>query len=245
MSRLPKPPQNLNPLWIITLFFSFTEIVLGIAAFNTSDGIQVALTIFVLIFPLLTAIGFFILLWSRPEHLYAPKDYGNDEAFLKSIEIARNSRTNITNLDKEIQDRINKILTSDELLRKLSDSQGEQLKELLQTTAEDITSNIRESNFFTISLKKINPNLEDMVIPIDGFANFDDLTNEVYFALNGAVAPYTYGTSWVIKDKKSDKVFRHARMITDAGPGKFVEDNRILSEVGIKAGMSLEVVQPK
>jgi hypothetical protein len=244
MSRLPKPPQNINPLWIITLFFSFTEVALGFAVFNTIGGIQIALTSFVIIFPLLSAIGFFTLLWSRPEHLYAPKDYTNDEAFLKSIEGARTSRTNIINLDKEIQDRINGFLTSDELVQKLSDSQGEQLKKLLQTTAEDITSDIRESNFFTISLKGISPELDDMIIPVDGFTSFDSLTNEIYFALNGAVPPYTYGTTWVIRDKKSKNIFRHARMITGIGAGKYIEDNRTLSEVGIKAGMSLEIVRP-
>jgi hypothetical protein len=245
MSQLPKPPQNINPLWIITLFFSFTEIVLGVAIANTSGGIQIALTTFVIIFPFSSAIGFFILLWSRPQHLYAPKDYTNDETFLKSIESARTSRTNIVNLDKEIQDRVNNFLTSDELVQKLADSQGEQLKKLLQTTADDITSDIRESNFFTISLKKISPDLDDMIIPADGFTSFDSLTNEIYFALDGAVPPYTYGTTWVLKDKKSKNIFRHARMITGAGSGRFVEDNRTLNEVGIKAGMSLEVVSPE
>jgi hypothetical protein len=34
-------------------------------------------------------------LWHRPEHLYAPKDYGSDESFLKSIEGTRISRENL------------------------------------------------------------------------------------------------------------------------------------------------------
>jgi len=34
-------------------------------------------------------------------------------------------------------------------------------------------------------------------------------------------------------------------MITVTRPGKYLEDNRTLKEIGIKAGMSLEVVKPE
>src|SRR5215217_8040488 len=103
MTKLPQPPRNINPLWIIFLFFSFTELVLGVVVFYTSGGIQIALTVFVIGFPLLVAIGFFTLLWSRPEHLYAPKDYGSDESFLKGMEGSRTSREGLLNLESVIQ----------------------------------------------------------------------------------------------------------------------------------------------
>ncbi len=96
MSRLPEPPKVLNPLWIIFLFFSFTEIMLGFVVFNTTGGIQIALTVFVILFPLLVSIGFFFILWYRPEHLYAPKDFISDESFLKSVGGTRISRESLT-----------------------------------------------------------------------------------------------------------------------------------------------------
>jgi hypothetical protein len=65
----------LNPLWIISIFLSFTETMLGYAVFNTQGGIQISLTIFVLAFPVFVATFFFIILWNRPGHLYAPTNY--------------------------------------------------------------------------------------------------------------------------------------------------------------------------
>jgi hypothetical protein len=242
MSKLPAPPNNLNPLWIIFLFFSFTELVLGVVVFKTSDAIQVALTIFVIGFPLLVAIGFFALLWSRPQHLYAPKDYGSDESFLKGMEGSRTSREGLLNMESIIQDKVNTLLTSDEIVKRLSTLKGEQLKDELKVTAANISNEIKETNFFTVSLQEISPSLKDLVLPVSGFADFNELTDEVYFAMDGAVEPFTYGTSWVLREKDTGKILRHARMITNVGAGKYVSDNRTLDEIGIKPGMTLDVI---
>ena len=105
MSRLPEPPKVLNPLWIIFLFFSFTEVMLGFVVFNTTGGIQIALTVFVIGFPLLVSISFFLILWNRPEHLYAPKDFISDESFLKSISGTRTSRESLKE-SKEVAEKV-------------------------------------------------------------------------------------------------------------------------------------------
>ncbi len=244
MSKLPEPPKAINPLWIIFMFFSFTEIVLGAAIFYTIGGIQIALTIFAIVFPLLVAIGFFILLWSRPEHLYAPKDYESDKSFLKGIESSRASRESLVDLETVMQEKLNTVLTSDEFIKRLSNLQGEQLKDVLKATATNITNEVRETKFFTVALSPISPGLKDLVLPIDGFTDFNDLTNEIYFALNGAIEPYTYGKSWVIKEKVTGKIFKHVKMITNATEERFMADYRTLDEIGIKAGMSLEVAPP-
>ena len=41
MSKILKPPKIINPLWIIFLFFSFTEITLGYVVFNTDIGNEI------------------------------------------------------------------------------------------------------------------------------------------------------------------------------------------------------------
>ncbi len=64
-----------TPLWVISLFVSLTEVMTGIAATQTSSGVQVALTAFVIAFPLLVASMFFLFLWSRPQNLYSPSEY--------------------------------------------------------------------------------------------------------------------------------------------------------------------------
>ena len=82
-SPINKKLHNLTPLWIISIFFSFTEVMLGYAVVKTQDGIQVALTVFVIVFPLYVASMFFMTLWCKPVHLYAPADFQDDSHFIK------------------------------------------------------------------------------------------------------------------------------------------------------------------
>lgn len=53
--------RRLTPLWIISLFVSLTEVVLGTAVTQTVGGVQIALTAFVMSFPLLVASAFFAI----------------------------------------------------------------------------------------------------------------------------------------------------------------------------------------
>jgi len=84
MERTQKSVKNtiFTPLGIISIFFSFTEIVLSYAVFNTHGGIQIALTVFVIVFPFYVAIMFFRVLWFKPVHLYPPSEFKKDDPFL-------------------------------------------------------------------------------------------------------------------------------------------------------------------
>jgi hypothetical protein len=101
-------------------------------------------------------------------------------------------------------------------------------------------------DFFSVSLVPISGNPKDeWTFPINAFATFDGLTNEIYFrGVKKFFQAYTYGTTWVLRDKASGQIFKHARMISGVEPGKPVKDERTLQEIGIKAGMILEVVSP-
>jgi len=68
--------RKMTPLWVISIFVSLTEVVLGVAASKTAGGIQVALIGFVMVFPLLIAGAFFACLWARPWVFYPPSEYG-------------------------------------------------------------------------------------------------------------------------------------------------------------------------
>ncbi len=65
----------LTPLSIIALFLTLTETVLGIAVTQTSGSVQIALTCFVISFPVFVAAAFFKILSKKPWHFYAPSDY--------------------------------------------------------------------------------------------------------------------------------------------------------------------------
>jgi hypothetical protein len=68
---------RLTPLWIVSLFVTLTETVLGVAATQTEGGVQIALTVFVLGFPVLVAAAFFLILWHKSWAFYSPGEYGN------------------------------------------------------------------------------------------------------------------------------------------------------------------------
>ena len=65
----------ITPLWIIALFVSLTELILGVAVTQTTGGIQIALTVFVIAFPTLIAAAFFGTLWLKNYVLYSPGDF--------------------------------------------------------------------------------------------------------------------------------------------------------------------------
>jgi hypothetical protein len=65
-----------TPLGIISIFLALAETALTVALLQTTGGIQIALAVFVLVFPLLTAAAFFWILWSRAWVFYAPSEYG-------------------------------------------------------------------------------------------------------------------------------------------------------------------------
>jgi hypothetical protein len=74
--QLLRDKKAITPLWIVALFVSLTETVLGVAVTQTSGDIQVSLTVFVIIFPLLIAGSFFGILWSKPYVFYPPTEFG-------------------------------------------------------------------------------------------------------------------------------------------------------------------------
>lgn len=74
---MKQPPGRITPLWIIAAFVSMTEATLGYALTKTADGVQIALTVFVILFAVLVAAAFFLILWHRPFVFYSPSEYGD------------------------------------------------------------------------------------------------------------------------------------------------------------------------
>ena len=75
--KLMGEKRAITPLWIVALFVSLTETVLGIAVTQTAGGIQVSLTVFVLTFPVVIAGAFFLVLWHKPYVFYPPTEFGH------------------------------------------------------------------------------------------------------------------------------------------------------------------------
>jgi hypothetical protein len=69
--------SSMTPLWLISIFVSLCEVVAGLAVTQAQGGVQVALTAFVIVFPLLVAGAFFAILWYKPYVLYPPTEFGS------------------------------------------------------------------------------------------------------------------------------------------------------------------------
>ncbi len=67
--------RKVTPLSVVAAFVALTEAVLGFAVTQVTAGVQIALTIFVISFPLLVATAFFLILWHRPWVFYPPSEY--------------------------------------------------------------------------------------------------------------------------------------------------------------------------
>jgi hypothetical protein len=85
-----------TPLGLMTLFVSLTEGVLGAVATQTTGTVQMLLTLFVIIYPVLIAGAFFVILWDRPHHLYHPSEYGGGTT---AETFERATRPRLTDLD--------------------------------------------------------------------------------------------------------------------------------------------------
>lgn len=73
------PLQRLSPVWIVSLFLSVTEVVLGFAVINTAGWVQGLLAGFMVVFGLGVAAAFFYVLWHRPSHFNYAEDNGANE----------------------------------------------------------------------------------------------------------------------------------------------------------------------
>ena len=76
-----------SPLTVVGIFAGTTEAVGSIALpFILPDNQEVFMW-FLMIFPILLVLLFFIILWFKPEVWYAPKDFRDDQNWLKANKI--------------------------------------------------------------------------------------------------------------------------------------------------------------
>lgn len=71
-----------NPMTVIALFVGLTEVAFGVAFSEFPQSLQVPLVWLMVLFPVICALGFFAVLFSRPHHFYSPTDFRSDESYL-------------------------------------------------------------------------------------------------------------------------------------------------------------------
>lgn len=138
-SSSKKAIKPFTPLGILAGFMALTEAVLAFALTHVSGGIQISLTVFVIAFPLLLALGFFSILWNRPYVFYAPSEYGNidPQIFMSAIRDAPLVVDQV-NLAKTVEDNPDDIEARFSLIDTMADDVESQAVIMMYETGKDI-----------------------------------------------------------------------------------------------------------
>ncbi len=249
-----KPISNriLTPLWVISIFITLTETVSGIAVSQTTGAIQIVLTGFVVVFPVIIASAFFLLLWNKPHHLYAPLEYGKDVSVQEYINaITQKSDFNASKLYSDIQKSVHSALISDETIAELTDKMSykpdepineDKIKVALNSAAEKAIETIREVGFLTVDSTPLFGNTGKKIqLPYSKYSTIDDLLKDIWLAHSNKLTAFSYGKEWAMREIKTGVTFKDIGMkITP--PIRY--DRRSLKDVGILPGMKLELVLP-
>jgi hypothetical protein len=238
--------KAITPLWIVALFVSFTELVLGVAVTQTQGGIQMALTVFVVVFPVLIAGAFFLVLWNKSYVFYPPTEFGDQTNVLDYVQ-AMQGKLALDNQMQNIQEAVRTTLMSEKLITELvqasssrSDLEvGKKVEQILDSASDSAVKKIQEVGFITINttplLKSKGSIWHEPYDPNEPVSAFTDI---LYFKMRPEIPPFTYGSRWILKDHKTGRVFEELG-------SKYPNDKRPISEAGIHAGMTLVVVAPK
>ncbi|MGK7894367.1 MAG: hypothetical protein AB4372_12280 [Xenococcus sp. (in: cyanobacteria)] len=237
-----------SPLWVISLFVSLTEVVTGIAVIQATGGIQIALTAFVILFPLLIATIFFLILWFKPYVFYPPKEFGKNINVTQFVEAmqrrqeqsAKSQRIVITSISDAIKDAF----SSPEIIEKLSNNNNhDRIESLLEKASEIAERDAKEAlskKFINIDTKPILGNQGEVItVPYDPLQDIGNFLDDIWFYIYDAgyrIPPYRYGEIWALKDAETGQIF------LDLGrnsKSKSLDEYRSLAEVGFKPGMLL------
>ena len=197
-----------TPLGIIALFISVTETVLGIGVTQTSGGIQITITVFVLSFPLIIAGTFFFILWKKPWALYAPTEYGdgtNVEDYVREMS-GKAKPSEELQIYPQIQQSIRDALVSPQIITELSkivlseaSTARKTVKEILNDAVIKAEDTILKGAFFTVDSRPFaGANGSVWQIPYSNYTTVDSLLDNIYFALEMIIPPFTYTTVWVL-----------------------------------------------
>jgi hypothetical protein len=245
-TKLLLKKKAITPLWIVALFVSFTELVLGVVVTQTQGGIQIALTVFVLAFPVLIAGAFFLILWHKSYVFYPPTEFGDQTNVLDYVR-AMQGKLALDNQMQNIQEAVRTTLMSEKVITELihassikSDAEIEKkVEQILDAASDSAVKKIQEVGFITINTTLLLKNKGSIWHePYDPNEPVSAFTDILYFKMRPEVPPFTYGSRWVLKDYETGRVFEELG-------SKYPNDKLPLSEAGIHAGMTLLVVPPE
>jgi uncharacterized protein YhhL (DUF1145 family) len=140
-----------------------------------------------------------------------------------------------------LQHQIDSTLLAREVVDNLQGKSGDDVRQVLASTAAAMKGKIESSWFLTVDLSDFGITPDRVQLPISAYDDFGDLVEDVYFQLRRKVGAFQYGAQWALEDARG-AVIKHAREMTGQPTGRAVPDMRSLAEVGIQPGDTLRAV---
>ena len=123
-----------NPLTIIAIFSGLAEVLATVTLIKLPLELQEKFIYFVMAFPALLVMLFFLVLVFKNESLYAPSDYHNEENYLKAQKVEKAVKLKVINTVKDI---VNEVHTSDEEKMYLTNEIGNTVEESFKSARRE------------------------------------------------------------------------------------------------------------
>ncbi|MER6735713.1 hypothetical protein [Streptomyces puniciscabiei] len=234
------PPRVLNPLWIISLFLGLSETTVGIAAALSNGWVQGALAAFAVTFPVLVSGAFFSILWKKPEVLYAPGDFPEHVPVSAYVDGMRHgSVANAELLKAVVRDTLEDVIPTT-LSQTVTPQQVAQLVDQAVASAHEGIAN----RMLSVDLSAVHPDFRDFKtqFPLAEGATVSDFLDRLWAIMRDHVRPYTYGTHWVLIDRRSNHIFRDIGSTWAQDHFGQPDDDRPLKDIGFRVDMDLAVL---
>lgn len=135
-----------NPLTIIAIFAALAEIAGTIALKIVAPELQATFIWFVMIFPALLVVLFFITLNFNPKVLYAPSDFKDEVNFLNVIGGAKQLSTNLEEVQSQLENVKTQILSDTlEQLDMAGEAKVAQVTDIVNNRIEVIQKTVENS----------------------------------------------------------------------------------------------------
>jgi len=158
-----------NPLTIIAIFAALAEIAGTVALKLVADNLQTTFIWFVMLFPALLVLFFFLTLNFNPKVLYAPSDFKDEENFLNAIGGVNRLSLNLDEIEKQLESAKSQII--DDAIRQIGvagENERSRLTEIVNSrighvqekvettreTVEDVAFNASPNSYATYGVRE-------------------------------------------------------------------------------------------
>jgi hypothetical protein len=206
---------------------------------RTSGGIQIALTTFVIAFPAVVCGVFFLILWKRPFVFYPPGEFRSGADVTTYVEAMSLNRTpQITPISETVIQNLEATLSS----LTLNLSRTNDPKQQAALFIKEAVIAVQESVIRVDSRPYFGSDGMVWEVSYDPTTPMHAFLDSIYYALDvRGIPPYSYGQVWAIKNVGTNETITQAGRVW-ADLNRKYDDERPISEVGLKGGTSIEIV---